>query len=73
MVTKLMSALSETIRLAGVSSHDIEAVFLTGGSTDIPLIRNSLARLMPGAKLVEGDRFGSVGIGLAIDASRRYA
>lgn len=73
MVTKLMSALGETIRLAGVSSHDIEAAFLTGGSTDIPLIRNSLVRLLPSAKVIEGDRFGSVGIGLAIDASRRFA
>ena len=73
MVTKLISALSETIRLAGVSTDDIEAVFLTGGSTDIPLIRDSLGRRLRGAKVVEGDRFGSVGIGLAIDASRRYA
>jgi hypothetical chaperone protein len=73
MVAKLMSALGEAIRLAGVSTQDIDAVFLTGGSTDIPLIRNSLVRLLPSAKVVEGDRFGSVGIGLAIDASRRYA
>jgi len=61
-----------TLSSAGVAPQDITAVFLTGGSTAIPLARHSILALVPQAKVVQGDAFGSVGIGLALDAARRF-
>ena len=61
-----------TLRDAGLLAHDIETLILTGGSTRIPAIMARLRLLFPAAKFVETDAFGSVGLGLAIDARRRF-
>jgi predicted acyltransferase len=37
-----------------------------------PLLRARLAEHLPQARHVEGDRFGSIGIGLALDAQRKF-
>lgn len=67
---------SATVRLtitdAGVKASDITAVFLTGGSTAIPLARREILSLVPQAAVIEGDMFGSVGLGLALDAKRKF-
>lgn len=67
---------SATVRLtitdAGVKASDITAVFLTGGSTAIPLARREILSLVPQAAVIEGDMFGSVGLGLALDAQRKF-
>jgi hypothetical chaperone protein len=47
-------------------------VFFTGGSSGIPLLRQRIAALLPEARSVEGDLFGSIGAGLAVEAMRRY-
>lgn len=61
-----------TIRAAGLTPERIDTLFLTGGSTMIPLVRDSLTGLMPNARIVKGDVFGSVGLGLALDAARKF-
>jgi len=38
----------------------------------VPLLRQRLAELLPGAKRVEGDLFGGIGSGLARDAARKF-
>ena len=58
--------------MAGVECGAVQTVFLTGGSTALPLVRDSLTSLLPQAKIVAGDTFGSVGTGLAIDAAQRF-
>ena len=58
---------------AGVTFADINAIFYTGGSTKIPIIREKITALFPEAEVVHGDAFGSVGMGLTIDAQRKYA
>jgi len=53
---------------AGVRAEDIDSVFFTGGSSGVHLLRRRIAALVPQAKQVEGDLFGSIGTGLALDA-----
>ncbi len=57
---------------AGVRHDAVDTVFFTGGSSAIPALRQSVARLLPRARHVEGNRFGSIGSGLAIEARKRY-
>jgi len=47
-------------------------VFFTGGSSGIPALRNSVSAMLPQARHVEGNIFGSIGSGLAIEAMKRY-
>jgi hypothetical chaperone protein len=60
------------VRDAGLSEQSIDTVFFTGGSSGVPLLRERIASLLPAAKRVEGDLFGSIGAGLALDAARRF-
>jgi hypothetical chaperone protein len=71
--TRLIDAIARCCRLAAVRPEAIESVFLTGGSTGIPAVRSRILAHVPRARPVSGDRFGSVGLGLAIDATRRFA
>jgi hypothetical chaperone protein len=71
-VQRVAGTVSATLDDAGVAEKDITAVFLTGGSTAIPLARRAILDLVPQARVVDGDRFGSVGMGLALDAQRKF-
>jgi len=68
----ILNKMQQTINSAGVNFSDINAIFYTGGSTKIPLFREKINLLFPNAKVVQGDFFGSVGLGLTIDAQRKY-
>jgi hypothetical chaperone protein len=48
-------------------------VFLTGGATRMPSVRDCIAAAVPNAHLIAGDAFGSVATGLALDAGKRFA
>ncbi len=71
-VEQLIQKLLETVKEAQISSADIESIFFTGGSTQIPLIRKAIENLFPTSKIIQGDVFNSVGKGLAIDAQYRF-
>ncbi|WP_336067074.1 Hsp70 family protein [Nitratireductor rhodophyticola] len=71
-VDRVQKAVTETLVHAGIASEQITALFLTGGSSAIPLLRENVLRMLPAASVVEGDMFGSVGRGLALDAGRRF-
>jgi len=71
-VDRVTATVADTLAEAQVGAKDITAVFLTGGSTAIPLARESILALVPGAQIVQGDAFGSVGLGLALDAQRKF-
>ena len=60
------------IAAAGVAPGDIGALYFTGGTSQIPNVRAAIAACCPAASVVDGDRFGSVGLGLAVEAQRRY-
>jgi hypothetical chaperone protein len=57
---------------AGVAPGAVDTVFFTGGSSGVRLLRERIAALLPAARKVEGDRFGSIGAGLALDAVRKF-
>jgi hypothetical chaperone protein len=57
---------------AGLGAEAIDAVFLTGGSTLLANVRQAILRELPAARVVEGDKFGSVGLGLTLEAALRY-
>lgn len=58
---------------AGLPRERIDALFLTGGSTGLPHVRAALTACVPGARVVDGDTFGSVGLGLTLEAARLAA
>jgi hypothetical chaperone protein len=64
--------LDETLLAAGLPGDRIDAVFLTGGSTAIPAVRTVVTAQTPRARIVEGDLFGAVGLGLGLDARRKF-
>ena len=70
---KVKQTIIEALGQARVKGEDISVVFLTGGSTKVPHIRNSLTVMTPHARLIDGDAFGSVGIGLALEAQSRFS
>lgn len=65
---KITGSIHECLRQAGVVPKAITTLFLTGGTSAIPAVRDACQATVPGARMVEGDRFGSVGIGLTIHA-----
>jgi hypothetical chaperone protein len=72
LIDKVESTVSAMMHDAGVAAAGIDTVFFTGGSSGIPRLRQRIAALLPQARSVEGDLFGSIGAGLAVEAARRY-
>lgn len=57
---------------ASIRAADVDTVFFTGGSSGVRGLRQRIAAIVPDAKQVEGDLFGSIGAGLGLDAYRRF-
>ncbi|QGM97684.1 Hsp70 family protein [Methylocystis parvus] len=68
----LTRTLGDTLAASGLAGGRIDAVFLTGGSTAIPAVRAAVTGATPKAKIIEGDMFGAVGLGLGLDARRKF-
>jgi hypothetical chaperone protein len=68
----LTRTLEQALAEAGLDGERIDAVFLTGGSTAIPAVRAVVTARTPRAAIVEGDLFGAVGLGLGLDARRKF-
>jgi len=71
-VERVRRAVADTLASAGVAREQVTALFLTGGSTAVPLLNSSIRQMFPSASVVDGDMFGSVGLGLALDAWRKF-
>jgi len=75
-IGELVGTVSRTVlgllKDAGIDPDAIDTVFFTGGSSGVPLLREQISALLPQARSVEGDRFGSIGAGLALDAVRKF-
>ena len=72
LVNRVEVTIAALLRDAGVSAAGVDTVFFTGGSSGVPLLRERIAAVLGQARAVEGDRFGSIGAGLALDAQRRF-
>ncbi|MEO6015324.1 MAG: Hsp70 family protein [Devosia sp.] len=71
-VDRIADTIGLTLAMAGLAADRIETLILTGGSTQIPAIMARLQTLFPDARFVDTDAFGSVGLGLALDARRKF-
>ncbi|MDL2296129.1 Hsp70 family protein [Lachnospiraceae bacterium OttesenSCG-928-E19] len=71
-IEKINASLDECVRISGVNANDIDLVILTGGSTEIPYVTNTLQKRFPNAELSTSNKLASVGLGLAYDAMRRF-
>jgi hypothetical chaperone protein len=69
---KIATTIGQTLVQAGLRPADIQAVFLTGGSTAIPAVQLGILGMFPQSDVIQGDLFGSVGLGLALDARRKF-
>ncbi|HBC00836.1 MAG TPA: heat-shock protein [Pseudomonas sp.] len=72
LLDRIGGSINQLLADAGVRHDEVDTVFFTGGSSAIPALRDSVAGLLPRARHVEGNRFGSIGSGLAIEARKRY-
>ncbi|MDI1275292.1 Hsp70 family protein [Polaromonas sp.] len=72
LVDTVARSVTGLLRDAGVQADAVDTVFFTGGSSSVPLLRARIAALLPQARRVEGDLFGSIGTGLALDALRKF-
>ena len=72
LAERIAARIKNCLTQARLSAGDIDAVFLTGGSVQLAHVRNAIKKVVPSARLVEGDTFGAVGKGLTLEALRRY-
>ena len=72
-VEAIANTIQQSLTSAQINAQQINSVFLTGGTTGLPSVRQAVADAFPNCRIVEGDRFGSVGMGLSLDAMRRFA
>jgi hypothetical chaperone protein len=72
LASNVGNTVARLLRDAGVAADAVDTVFFTGGSSGVPLLRQNIAALVPNARRVEGDLFGSIGAGLGLDAERRF-
>lgn len=72
-VFRVERTIREALAQADVTADQITAVFLTGGSTKVPFVRQALTSVTPTARVIDGDAFGSVGTGLVLEAQSRFA
>ena len=73
LVNTVQQTVARLLADAGITAAGIDTVFFTGGSSGVPLLRERVLALAPQARCVEGDLFGSIGAGLALDAQRKFA
>lgn len=71
-IDKIFNTLQETLNQAGLTHHDIDTVFTTGGSTALPMVQACIDAAFPDARQITGDLYTSVGTGLLMEAQLRY-
>lgn len=68
----IRTAVTRLLADAGLAADAVDTLFFTGGSSGVPALRHCVTALLPAARVVEGNLFGSIGCGLAIEAKKRY-
>lgn len=71
-IGRIAAAALDTVRLAGLQTDQIDALYFTGGSTGLHQLTDRLAAAFPLAKALQGERLASVASGLGLDARRRF-
>ena len=71
-LARISAMLGAVLAQAGLTPRDIGTVFMTGGSSGLPIMRACVRASLPGVTIATGDMLGSVGTGLALDARRKF-
>jgi hypothetical chaperone protein len=69
---KLRRTVLSCVARAGLTAQQIEVIFFTGGTSMIPSVRRAVTSNFSQATIVDGDQFGSVGLGLGMEAKLRF-
>jgi len=72
LVERIGACVDGLLQDAEVVRERIDTLYFTGGASGVPQLRARIAAALPGARVVEGDLYGSIGTGLAMEAARRY-
>lgn len=64
-LAQVVDCAQQCVQLAGLVPTQLDAIYLTGGSSALRTLRHALAQALPGVAQVEGDLFGGVATGLA--------
>ncbi len=72
LVERVAATVDSLLDQAGVARDKVDTLYFTGGASGVPQLRARIAAELPQARSVEGDLFGSIGAGLAVEAARRY-
>ncbi|WP_263140838.1 Hsp70 family protein [Pseudomonas sp. RIT-PI-AD] len=72
LLGRVRDSVGDLLNKAGLTAAQVDTVFFTGGSSGVPALRRIIAELLPNARHLEGNTFGSIGSGLAIEAKKRY-
>ncbi len=67
-LAKITEAMEAAIKKAGLRTKDIDAVFMTGGTSFVPAVRRLFQRRFRKDSIHIGDAFQSVASGLALSA-----
>ncbi|WP_279481949.1 Hsp70 family protein [Aureimonas sp. SK2] len=73
LVQRIDGAIEAALRLAGLGPDAVQTVILTGGGAQVPAVAKAATARFPEARVALSDAFGSVGLGLGLDAARRFA
>lgn len=69
---KLSQTITSLLSSAGISSDRVDAVLFTGGTSSVPSVKRCISALLPSSRIYEGDLFGAVALGLALDGKRKF-
>ncbi|MEO5740662.1 MAG: Hsp70 family protein [Vicinamibacterales bacterium] len=69
----MAGAVDRLLNKTGVSPRDIDHVFLTGGSSFVPAVRNIFIERFGSQKITGGEELTSVATGLSLCAAREWA
>ena len=67
----IRATLDETLSRTGVHAHEVDTVFLTGGTARVPAVRKIFSERFTEGRLRSGDYLASVASGLAVRAANR--
>ncbi|MGS5087938.1 Hsp70 family protein [Hydrogenophaga sp. A37] len=65
LLQRTVACARECVQRAGLRDHQLDAVYLTGGSSALRPFQETLRAAFPSVPLIEGDLFGGVASGLA--------
>ena len=66
-LSKVKNSIKECLQQAQIKAEKIDLIILTGGSTEIPIVKNELCQIFPNAEISAKNKLTSVGLGLAYD------